>query len=1088
MVDVNQSALNLDTALKALGQSKVMPLIGFLKQGLGKLTFSEPESESEPKEITEIKRLIEAVNLLLADQNTPEHEKPVILQDAVNKISIQLAALQTTTNLGDPQANQFILEAKRTFEGLNFFLGSSSGQWVSAFVNPSGKSSEQKDNPGMMAGAVDKMVVNPLAQSWIDGFESGMSSVFIAQVNAMPEKINLEKSKIVPKDQNKWKPDFLEKAMGEDKYRQFKQIQSSDNLADKPEENIAEKDIAEKIAVFSFEFYYAQVVQYSDMLSSIEQLSLNDPATKARLLKEYGLEAIGSAEGQVFLDNIAQNLGFDHAKDLYQSYQSYQNSRDSISFEKINKAKNDFCLKLLDKTKPSEQDAINKMQALYLAEYTRVKNLPSVENKNNTYVSTLSYVSNEFSGAINLVRRTKNVAGILGAAQPVSMLDKPEEKVDLTQWGPWVYHKLAEFKKSAMEVAKTAAVNAANPIYYSGLAQHGMWIEQNVEEQRKLLRKEVNKLNREKNKKIKAEIKKQFMEMGEMPNENSQEYRAHVLEIKTYFNLQPKDEDALNFELISVLAKIKNKMSDLKEQEATKEKIESRKAILEKSQNTFFGRVKSSVAALFGITTREMKESEKCDTEMAEVDKKIININSEKQDLDEIQKITEKRIKSIQYLQKMTSQELMVNYENRIEDLEKLKSDIHTALLASSSENSLNLAKTVGFQGEFIRIQNNLLLGMKEIVSREPKEEASADSVFDLKKLSDLLKNVEKLEKITVNFELIDLPEQVKTRHTQEIENFKNKLIEKVKSYVSNAPLLTINVNASMSDLDSNIEKIEKHIKEIQGLQTNKNNFPKIIQDALSEDALSEDALNAAISSNRNTLAELNIKKYNFYENQLGVAIKDKKNLTEEEASKMLVNFSQKNDDAVPLLRDLFDLYKKNQNNNLGFSEDAEKKACEAALNENNKELMNFLLMNLDWSNPNNALMCDKLINKYVESDLQKQDFLVTGEASSEVAPSEVAPSEGSWSSWSSWSSSWSSWISPLPLSGFTNLFSTQPKSNDDKDTTLDKFRKVYLATKLIMDQLVNDCEDKLEWALNEHLVRHPNEIDEIDKNELKKL
>ena len=375
----------------------------------------------------------------------------------------------------------------------------------------------------MIAGAVNKMVVIPLAQSWIDGFESGMSSVFMAQVSAMPQTINLEKLKIVPKDKNKWKPDFLEKAMGEDKYRTFKQIQSSDNLADKSEENIAEKNISEKIAVFSFEFYYAQVVQHSDMLSSIEQLSLNDPDTKAKLLKEYGLEAIGSAEGQVFLDNIAQNLGFEHAKDLYQSYQSYQNSRGSSSFEKINKAKNDFCLKLLDKNAPSEQDAINKMQALYLAEYTRVKKLASVENKNNTYVSTLSYVSNEFSGAINLVRRTKNVAGMLGAAQPASMLDKPEEKVDLTQWGPWAYQKLAEFKNSVTEAAKTLAVNAANPIYYSGLAQHGMWIEQNVEEQRKLLRKEVNKLNREENKKIKEKIKGQFSKMGEIVTESRQD-------------------------------------------------------------------------------------------------------------------------------------------------------------------------------------------------------------------------------------------------------------------------------------------------------------------------------------------------------------------------------------------------------------------------------------------------------------------------------------------------------------------------------------------------------------------------------------
>ena len=110
MVDVNQSALNLDAALKALGQSKVMPLIDCLNQGLDKLKFLPSESESQPKEITEIKRLIKAVeSLLLPDQNTPEHEKPVILQDAVNKISIQLAALQTKTNLGDPQANQFIL-------------------------------------------------------------------------------------------------------------------------------------------------------------------------------------------------------------------------------------------------------------------------------------------------------------------------------------------------------------------------------------------------------------------------------------------------------------------------------------------------------------------------------------------------------------------------------------------------------------------------------------------------------------------------------------------------------------------------------------------------------------------------------------------------------------------------------------------------------------------------------------------------------------------------------------------------------------------------------------------------------------------
>lgn len=756
----------LDSQMYKVWHKKAMGLIGTLENGLSKLDFG-----------TDIPESIKKIQSLIQQANQAQNQDRKKLLDIIKKLSAELSDCQNKIDLGDVQANNFIFQAKRSFDWFNYFLITEYGKYAQAFINPSGKASEK----GKSLGFIPDFLINQGAKTGMNQvghlFDFHIGSLFTEQVKNM-RSVKIDN----PSDRTKQtgQKNLLSK-LGREKYKIFSATSELNSVED------GSKYLAQKIYGFSFEFYYSQVAMYLDMLHNIEEIAKEqkDPKlikdTRLALLKKMGIEQIDTPEGKAFLDKVSKNLGFENAQSVYENYVSLSHS--DQAFDNLVQAKKAFCDFAVKDEGFREQDPINKIKELYSAEYHRVQD----NKKDNefysgsaTYIAALSYVATDFYLAIDGIRGVKNIVGIAAQEKVAPMIGPPEQRNILV--------------RAAVGVANFAANNLKDYIdvnYYMGLNQHGVLIEQKLEDARGEIEEQLLNIKLKKNKarlEVRAklfdkmttqEIKKKDLitefEQSYVTHSDAahQDYRA-AFEIKLALKCQGKGQKALEKSIDSLNKQVQD-ATELKGRVTIEQTVfNERKTKFEKKEASFGGRIKRGFDRFLGWFGIKTKSAIKRENEQLYLKEQAVNIADKSKriegrikGLNKMSGMVKEQLNRLSVIEKSDPNDILKEFKKNIDKLERLNQAIVEEYKGKADT---EIDRVLVFQTQYLSLQNNLLLDKQAILHKLPQ--------LTLMQLNSLMKEADRLSEYQkkLNPKLIGLTQSVGDFYVNKMQDYPTAL------------------------------------------------------------------------------------------------------------------------------------------------------------------------------------------------------------------------------------------------------------------------------------------------------------------------
>ena len=780
MVDRAVEAIDtLDEKLFKGWHKRGMLLVSALETGLNKIDFGLPL----PEEIIKLQELIEQ-----AKQPDMLNERKKLLS-IVAEIGKNLETLHQKKDLGNLQANNFLFQAARTFNRfskahrLNLFLINEFFKYGKVFINPSNKPSEKSEDDPMPAMA--DFVLNKGAKfgvKQIDGiFDFHVGSFFERQAHSMH---SVKLNNIVDRAPKQSAPRFLASQLGSINYANFQKTKNMEGVND------VEKMLSEKIYGFSYEFYYSQVAMYLDTLHQIDQVAdlqkTQDQRknTRISLLRKYGIEAIDSHDGKVFLNSVSQKLGFTDAQDLYNNYKELP--KNPAAVETLLAAKNKFCDFAVNSEGFREQDPIDQIKGLYEGEYQRIQTNKKNNDfylNNSTYISTINYVATDFMLAIDGVRKARNVAGVAINDELAPVIEGPNNGFLMN-----VAKNVANFAVNNLNLKDRVDVN-----HYLGLNPHGVLVEARIEDARNQVQQQLLGLRAEQvamrqqlreklfNQMIGEKITQEKLVMNyekNTVNKTESEKRDYqsAFGVKIALNCQGKNSDALE----KLIDKHKKGLEAAKELHGEHKKeqlvLNKRKENFERkeaSSSAKMSRFKDKIAGWFGIKTQSAQKREKeakyIESQTEKTSKNISSIEARVEGYTKVLGMTKEQLVNLKRIESLDEVNLVKEYSENVKQI----SNVIKELVSEYKEKpSIDYEKMVEMQNKYFTIQNKILLDKQVVINRLPN--------FNLEQMEQLIASTNSLNTLQkiIKPELLGLTSQVTEFYGKKINGYTPAIVE----------------------------------------------------------------------------------------------------------------------------------------------------------------------------------------------------------------------------------------------------------------------------------------------------------------------
>jgi hypothetical protein len=406
-----KAAAILDGQLRITYEQCALKLFETLNKGLECLNFGH---RNPPEEIIEIQELI-TDDLEKIKQEDDPNERHEALKNLMSDLTKKIKVLRETIDLDNLQANNFIFQADRAFNGLSGFMLSEYAKYLEPFVNPAGKPSAESEQTWK-----DK-VLDSLMKAGSKSFSNSSAADFEKNYHeAFQAARNLLQNAPVEVITRKPTPPMLQSALKKGGHRVSTETVRLHAFGGKASLDFSTKLLNRNINETAFDSYYTQIVFYKKMQNDIKKMAgLSPPESRssvqAKLFSEFGFEELNNSEANNFLNQISVALGFDDADAVYDNYTLLSNMNESIGWgaaKTLEIAKKDFNAPVTDK----QLSRLNIVEELFSKEYDRIQKnrATAAKQKNNsfdknnyTYASTINYTTNTLIPNLNFKRSTE---------------------------------------------------------------------------------------------------------------------------------------------------------------------------------------------------------------------------------------------------------------------------------------------------------------------------------------------------------------------------------------------------------------------------------------------------------------------------------------------------------------------------------------------------------------------------------------------------------------------------------------------------------------------------------------------------------
>lgn len=394
---IGQFLDKLDDKLYKDWQKNAKSLSIQLKIGFGNIDFDKDE---HPR-LDSIKSSLEAI----ADPDKLNRQDYV---QHIRNIKDNLEQLATNNEFDNIAFNNFVLQARRSFNWLMMRLFSDYHRYADAAFNPSGKEKKPSKSNVLQKAAMN-LGANYAASTLHSKFEENILVFMRMQAENILRQPKIHIKEVIDFTQSAKPLSLIELRVGKDR---FSELDSA--LEIKQPEDVTQY-LSEQIYGLMFKSMYSQIALQEETLTKIDKLSEVGRSSaeikkeRERLLREAGLEEIDSKEARAYRNKIAKLLGFNDAKDLFENFQYLDTDSGFGTFKQlINKFMSNANEAIM-----AEDDPLEQIKSEIEKENERVKqNLDNPDFSKNSinYITLANYNATNLMLTLVVSQSGKNIA------------------------------------------------------------------------------------------------------------------------------------------------------------------------------------------------------------------------------------------------------------------------------------------------------------------------------------------------------------------------------------------------------------------------------------------------------------------------------------------------------------------------------------------------------------------------------------------------------------------------------------------------------------------------------------------------------
>lgn len=345
-----------------------------LEEGVGKISSESPSSETE-----KIHRLIEK-----AKEN--KEDKTLFFQN-IKEINTELKEICTHPKHADPKINNFYAQAFLNFDKLVNSNYDTYQKYTESIFN----ARELHQEPGRL----EEMFFARLGKFTAKAIYAHLKELDFFLKNQIKD---LNESR--PDLEKKWEAsDPLVSAFG----APYENLKSSSNIDILNKEDI-KNYLNHEIVGTCFDTYYMQIANWLDVKNKAEILAVNENQSQTAfqnqkaILNQCNLFELQTEEAQQFIDEIAKQLGFKKAEDLYENF-SGKNKETQFEIFKQHRAA------FIEQAHNPQirENAIENLNRIVKNEKERIKQKtesPTTMESSNAYYSNIAYLHFQFNPSL----------------------------------------------------------------------------------------------------------------------------------------------------------------------------------------------------------------------------------------------------------------------------------------------------------------------------------------------------------------------------------------------------------------------------------------------------------------------------------------------------------------------------------------------------------------------------------------------------------------------------------------------------------------------------------------------------------------
>ncbi|MBI2791768.1 MAG: hypothetical protein HYX61_07410 [Gammaproteobacteria bacterium] len=394
---IGQFLDKLDDKLYIDWQKNAKSLSAQLKIGFNNIDF---DKDKHP-ELDSIRSSLEAIS-------DPDKLNRQDYVQHIRNIKEKLEQLATNKEFDNIAFNNFILQARRSFNWLMMRLFSDYHRYADAAFNPSGKEKKPPKSNVIQKAAMN-LGANYAASNLYSRFEENVLVFMRMQAEHIQRQPKIHIKDAIDFTQSAKPLSLIELRVGKDR---FSELDST--LEIKQPEDVTQY-LGEQIYGLMFKSMYSQIALQEETLTKIDKLSEVGKSSaeikkeRERLLHEAGLEEIDSTEARAYRNKIAKLLGFNDAKDLFENFQYLDTDSEFGTFKQLI---NEF-MSNANKAIMAEDDPLEQIKNEIEKENERVKqNLddPDFSKNSINYINLANYNATNLMLTLVVSQSGKNIA------------------------------------------------------------------------------------------------------------------------------------------------------------------------------------------------------------------------------------------------------------------------------------------------------------------------------------------------------------------------------------------------------------------------------------------------------------------------------------------------------------------------------------------------------------------------------------------------------------------------------------------------------------------------------------------------------